>query len=170
MCCTHWAVIGCWRGLYLLLGTFYKWTCILHDVRLAASRISLICINDHCYKCLYYKLTCNELFTFSISWGYRQVFEEYSSRLRHRYPNLQITGENFPPPQINSYIASVLGVLKLVLIGMIVTGTNPFTALNMDTPNIWLWATENKVSVVKYLKHSPFVVGNLQSELTRPLF
>ena len=75
------------------------------------------------------------------------MFEDYSARLRHRYPELQIEGGNFPPPTINNYIAKFLGVTKLLLIAMVVTGINPFTALNMDVPGVVTWAYENKVSV-----------------------
>lgn len=84
-------------------------------------------------------------FMYCISWGYRNVFEDYSARLRHRYPELQIEGGNFPPPTINNYIAKFLGVTKLLLIAMVVTGINPFTALNMDVPGVVTWAYENKI-------------------------
>lgn len=73
------------------------------------------------------------------------MFEEYSARLRHRYPELQIEGGNFPPPDINSYIARVLGISKLLLMAMVVMGINPFTAFNMEAPGVWTWAIENKI-------------------------
>lgn len=33
----------------------------------------------------------------------------------------------------------------MILIVMIVSGQNPFTYLNMQTPNVYNWAIQNKV-------------------------
>ena len=73
------------------------------------------------------------------------MFEQYSQIIRNRYPDLNIIGENYTPSAIRSMTAQFLGTFKLVLIGLILFGQNPFTYLNMNTPNIFTWATENKV-------------------------
>lgn len=73
------------------------------------------------------------------------MFEEYSHRLRARYPQLSIEGENFPAHPVRRYLASAFGILKIGLIILIVSGSNPFPALNLDTPGFWTWAIENKV-------------------------
>jgi hypothetical protein len=57
-----------------------------------------------------------------------------------------IEGDNYPPPPVKAFVAQALGILKLVLIGLIVSGINPFTHLNIETPGFYTWATENKVS------------------------
>ncbi len=44
------------------------------------------------------------------------------------------------------HIASFLSVFKLAVIGLIILGKDPFTYFNTETPGIWLWAQENKVS------------------------
>ncbi|OXB73451.1 UNVERIFIED_CONTAM: hypothetical protein H355_015179 [Colinus virginianus] len=43
------------------------------------------------------------------------------------------------------HIASFLSVFKLVLIGFIIVGKDPFAFFGMQAPNIWQWGQENKV-------------------------
>lgn len=38
---------------------------------------------------------------------------------------------------------------------MIVSGQNPFTLLNMDTPSVFTWAQENKVSICVFIILQP---------------
>lgn len=83
-------------------------------------------------------------FLFCISWGYRNLFEQYSNVIRSKYPNLEIIGDNYPPPKFKSIIAQVLSVVKLMVIVMIISGQNPFLQLNMQTPRFFEWATQNK--------------------------
>lgn len=73
------------------------------------------------------------------------MFEQYSAALRDRFPGLMIEGDNYPPPPVKAFIAQALNFAKLVFIGLIVSGMNPFTYLNLQTPNIYTWAIENKV-------------------------
>lgn len=42
-------------------------------------------------------------------------------------------------------IAQALSVAKLVFIGLIVAGMNPFAFFNVPTPAVYTWATENKI-------------------------
>lgn len=65
--------------------------------------------------------------------------------MHERFPELSIEGDNYPPPPTRSAIAQFLSVFKLVVIVMIVSGQNPFTLLNMDTPSVFTWAQENKI-------------------------
>lgn len=44
------------------------------------------------------------------------------------------------------HIASFLSVFKLVLIGLIIVGKDPFAFFGMQAPSIWQWGQENKVS------------------------
>jgi hypothetical protein len=58
---------------------------------------------------------------------------------------LQLIGENYPPQKFKAIIAQVLSVVKLMIIVMIISGQNPFTFLNLPTPNIYNMAIQNKV-------------------------
>ena len=76
------------------------------------------------------------------------MFEQYAVALRDRFPGLMIEGDNYPPPPVKAFIAQALNLAKLVFIGLIVSGMNPFTYLNVQTPSIYAWAIENKVSLL----------------------
>lgn len=73
------------------------------------------------------------------------MFEQYAQALHERFPSLTIVGDNYPPPFMRASIAQFIGIAKFILIGLVVTGFNPFPSLNMDTPNIFTWALENKL-------------------------
>ncbi|NWR78112.1 SELT protein, partial [Centropus unirufus] len=77
--------------------------------------------------------------------GYRRVFEEYMRVISQRYPDIRIEGENYLPQPIYRHIASFLSVFKLVLIGLIIVGKDPFAFFGMQAPSIWQWGQENKV-------------------------
>uniref|UniRef100_A0A8C6DYI4 Selenoprotein T n=1 Tax=Moschus moschiferus TaxID=68415 RepID=A0A8C6DYI4_MOSMO len=77
--------------------------------------------------------------------GYRRVFEEYMRVISQRYPDIRIEGENYLPQPIYRHIASFLSVFKLVLIGLIIVGKDPFAFFRMQAPSIWQWGQENKV-------------------------
>lgn len=84
-------------------------------------------------------------FQICVSWGYRQVFQEYMRVISQRYPDIRIEGENYFPQPIYRHIASFLSVFKLVLIGLIIVGKDPFAFFGMQAPSIWQWGQENKV-------------------------
>lgn len=84
-------------------------------------------------------------FQICVSWGYRRVFEEYMRVISQRYPDIRIEGENYLPQPIYRHIASFLSVFKLVLIGLIIVGKDPFAFFGMQAPSIWQWGQENKV-------------------------
>uniref|UniRef100_A0A7M4EIU0 Selenoprotein T n=1 Tax=Crocodylus porosus TaxID=8502 RepID=A0A7M4EIU0_CROPO len=77
--------------------------------------------------------------------GYRRVFEEYMRVISQRYPDIRIEGENYLPQPIYRHIASFLSIFKLVLIGLIIVGKDPFAFFGMQAPSIWQWGQENKV-------------------------
>ena len=89
---------------------------------------------------------------FSYSWGYRKVFEQYAHALHERFPGLLIEGDNYPPPPTKAFIAQALSITKFVLIGLIVSGIDPFTFFNTPTPNIYSWAKQNKVSLLAWTR------------------
>uniref|UniRef100_G1T6A0 Selenoprotein T n=1 Tax=Oryctolagus cuniculus TaxID=9986 RepID=G1T6A0_RABIT len=65
--------------------------------------------------------------------------------ISQRYPDIRIEGENYLPQPIYRHIASFLSVFKLVLIGLIIVGKDPFAFFGMQAPSIWQWGQENKV-------------------------
>ncbi|KAK2538566.1 hypothetical protein Q9233_002426 [Columba guinea] len=73
-----------------------------------------------------------------------RVFEEYMRVISQRYPDIRIEGENYLPQPIYRHIASFLSVFKLVLIGLIIVGKDPFAFFGMQAPSIWQWGQENK--------------------------
>lgn len=77
------------------------------------------------------------------------MFEQYAQALQDRFPELNIEGDNYPPPAPKALIAQVLSFAKLGFIVLIVSGINPFAFLNMPTPSFYTWAIENKVSRTK---------------------
>jgi len=85
-------------------------------------------------------------FLFCVSCGYRQAFDEFSRIVHEKYPLLQIEGANYPPSALKSIAAQVIGIAKIVLIVMIVSGRDPFSSFGMSTPGIVSWALNNKLS------------------------
>lgn len=75
------------------------------------------------------------------------MFEEFANLLHQRYPSLRIEGDNYPPPAYRLYAAQFLSYLKLALLMIVVLGYNPFPLFNLQTPSIYNYAMENKVSV-----------------------
>lgn len=100
----------------------------------------------------------------SSSWGYRKVFEQYATILQQKYPYLAIEGDNYPPPFLRQKMAHLLvnlffgdslkqwlifhfvlqGILKILLILLVVSGTNIFQHLGVQTPSVWEWTQQNK--------------------------
>uniref|UniRef100_A0AAQ5ZG75 Selenoprotein T n=1 Tax=Amphiprion ocellaris TaxID=80972 RepID=A0AAQ5ZG75_AMPOC len=76
---------------------------------------------------------------------YKRVFEEYTQALYQRYPDIRIEGENYLPIPIYRHIASFLSVFKLLVIGLIIIGRDPFALFGMQAPGIWEWGQGNKI-------------------------
>ena len=83
----------------------------------------------------------------SYAWGYRKVYEQFAYAIQQKYPDLHVEGDNYPPPTPQAILSQVLGITKIILIILVATGQNPFTWLNMQTPSVFAWAIENKVSI-----------------------
>lgn len=81
----------------------------------------------------------------SYSWGYKRAFEEYSTVLREKYPELTIIGDNFPPPTAKHYLALAFNVVKLLTIALIVINVDPFAMLGLETPTFWVWLASNRI-------------------------
>lgn len=72
------------------------------------------------------------------------MFEQYAAILEQKYPSLAIEGLNHPPPFLNQKIAQFLGIVKILLILLVVSGTNIFQHLGVQTPSVWEWTQQNK--------------------------
>lgn len=77
------------------------------------------------------------------------MFEQYSQFLQHQYPHLSIVGDNYPPPLVNQYLARFLSLTKMALILFIIMGDRLqfFESFNIQPPEIYMWAKQNKVRV-----------------------
>ncbi|XP_076244979.1 selenoprotein T [Calliopsis andreniformis] len=80
-------------------------------------------------------------FFYCYSCGYRKVYEDYVSILRQKYPKLQIEGENYNPPGYNMFIAKILGLAKMSLIMLIISGFD----LGQPLPSLWQWCMDNRI-------------------------
>jgi len=74
------------------------------------------------------------------------VFDEYAHIIRQRYPSFIIEGDNYPPPAYRQLIAQGVGLIKIALVAAIAFGQNPFDIIGMQTPAIYIWAQQNKIS------------------------
>lgn len=43
------------------------------------------------------------------------------------------------------HLATIIGILKWCVIASVLSNFNPFTAMGMNTPNIFIWMTQNKI-------------------------
>ncbi|XP_063972346.1 thioredoxin reductase-like selenoprotein T homolog CG3887 [Diachasmimorpha longicaudata] len=84
-------------------------------------------------------------FFYCYSCGYKRVFEEYASILRHKYPELQIYGQNYDPPGYNMLLVKFLGTAKILIILLIISGINLTQWLGQQQqPFWWEWCLNNK--------------------------
>ncbi|ESO92890.1 hypothetical protein LOTGIDRAFT_120388, partial [Lottia gigantea] len=77
--------------------------------------------------------------------GYKRAFDQYAEAIHQRFPGITIEGGQYPAPSMRALIAQILSIAKLVIIGFVVSGHNPFTLLNIPTPSVYEWATQNKI-------------------------
>ena len=78
------------------------------------------------------------------------MFEQYAQFLHQNFPHLSIVGDNYPPSPLRRYLAGIVSVIKLAIIGLVLMGDRLqiFEAINMQPPDIYLWAKQNKVSML----------------------
>ena len=79
------------------------------------------------------------------SCGYRKAFDDVTQIIHTKYPDIDVRGDNYPSPMINTLLNNILGLAKMALIGLILTNTNPFVYLGMATPSYWYTATQRKM-------------------------
>lgn len=98
------------------------------------------------------------------SCGYRQAFEEISKMLQAQFPEIRVVGEVHQPGWVRSQIVNLLFVTKLAIIAMIYMDINPFTYLQTETPRIWSYMSQNKVTSTLFILFiSNTIDGNMMS-------
>jgi len=96
------------------------------------------------------------------SCGYRRAFDEYSSLIGDRFPDLHITGDNYTPGMARNKLVQLMSVLKLVLMALLMANINPFTLMNVNTPGVWHWMTQHKMYACLMLF---FLSNTIESQL-----
>lgn len=85
------------------------------------------------------------------SCGYRQAFDGISKMLQTQFPEISVIGEVHQPGWLRSQIVNLLFIAKLAIIAMIYMDINPFTYLQMETPRIWSYMSQNKVTSTLFI-------------------
>ncbi|CEF60908.1 SelT-like protein [Strongyloides ratti] len=96
-------------------------------------------------------------FKFCVSCGYKQAFEQFSSVIREKYPNIEISGENYPPVYWKSLIAQIVGIAKFAFIFLIISGKDPLLMIGISVPSLSNWYMNNKISSCMMI----FMLSNL---------
>ncbi len=73
------------------------------------------------------------------------MFEQFTQLVRTHYPDLEVIGENYPPPPTKALIARILSIVKMAVLVCLLFGQNPFVLLNIPTPGVYSWALQNKM-------------------------
>jgi len=76
------------------------------------------------------------------------VFDDFANIIRQHYPSSSfiIEGDNYPAPAYRQMISQGIGLMKIALIAAIAFGQNPFDIIGMQTPSVYQWAQQNKIS------------------------
>lgn len=75
------------------------------------------------------------------------MFEEYATAIQQRYPQIHITGGNYPPGPAKQMIAQVISTLKWIILGTIIFGEKIqlWSMLGIAPPAAYTWTQENKI-------------------------
>lgn len=96
-------------------------------------------------------------FLYCHSCGYRKAFEEYTSILSEKYPEIAVIGANYDPPNMNFFLSKAILFLKLVFILIIMSSFDIWGYLGQAVPAWYRWCAENKL----YACMMVFFVGNM---------
>lgn len=98
------------------------------------------------------------------SCGYKQAYEDVSKMLMAQYADaLRVEGDLHQLSWLRSLIGNFLFFAKLAIIAMIYKEINPFTYLQIDTPRIWTYMQQNKVSASLFIL---FLGNTIESSMT----
>jgi len=84
-------------------------------------------------------------FLYCYSWGYQRVFQQYAGILQQKYPDMFISGDNYPPGGFRLQAAQFFSIVKFAIILMVLATFDPFQAVGQETPAWAAWMLENKI-------------------------
>ena len=74
------------------------------------------------------------------------MYEELFGILKEKFPELEITGANYPPQPIFLYLAYSVSILRVVLFIAILAGPQFLQRIGIQhPPAIYQWTQDNKV-------------------------
>ena len=81
------------------------------------------------------------------------MFEEYAQFIHQNFPMVHIEGDNYPPPRPRQMLASFISMAKLAVMAIVLLGERLqiWENLNIDPPQAYLWATQNKVCLLSFI-------------------
>uniref|UniRef100_A0A1I7T987 SelT-like protein n=1 Tax=Caenorhabditis tropicalis TaxID=1561998 RepID=A0A1I7T987_9PELO len=94
---------------------------------------------------------------YCVSCGYKQAFDQFTTFAKEKYPNMPVEGANFAPVLWKAYVAQAVSFIKMALLVIVLTGSNPLERLGLGYPGILQHAHGNKMSSCMLL----FMLGNL---------
>lgn len=103
---------------------------------------------------------------YSYSCGYRKAFEEYSTIIAERYPQITIEGANYDPPGLNFILSKLILAAKMLFILIIVSQYDIWGQIGQAMPRWYQWCIENKI----YACMMDFFVGNMLEAQVKCLF
>ncbi|XP_065840892.1 thioredoxin reductase-like selenoprotein T1b [Oscarella lobularis] len=98
------------------------------------------------------------------STGYKRVFEELTLRLKDKFPNLPIEGDNFPPHPIRQHLAAFLSLAKFALIiaVLVIDSITEKLGVNIEHYPILGWCRENKLTACLMIF---FITNTIENQL-----
>jgi len=84
-------------------------------------------------------------FLYCYSWGYQKVFQQYAGILQQKYPDMFISGDNFPPGGFRLQAAQFISIVKFAVILMVLATFDPFSCIGQETPAWARWMLDNKI-------------------------
>ncbi|CAI2356613.1 unnamed protein product [Caenorhabditis sp. 36 PRJEB53466] len=94
---------------------------------------------------------------YCVSCGYKQAFDQFTNFAVEKYPNMPIEGANYAPVLWKAYVAQALSFVKMAVLVIVLTGSNPFERFGLGYPAVLQHAHGNKMSSCMLI----FMLGNL---------
>lgn len=93
----------------------------------------------------------------SHSCGYRKAFDDYTTLLAQKFPDISVIGGNYEPPSMNIYLSKAILFAKLIVILIIVSAFDVWGYFGVAVPSWYRWCDENKMYACMMI----FFVGNM---------
>lgn len=90
------------------------------------------------------------------------MYEELFGILKEKFPELEVSGDNYPPLPIFLYLAYTVSVLRVVLFIAILAGPQFLQGIGIQNPPpIYQWSQDNKITACLLVF---FVCNQLESQ------